>query len=240
MTNRAQTIEKAGNDLAAWMNLAVHRGIGTASGPSESDLNGAMSRWREALALPPDDWTPQEVYDLRTQLAAATKRAEEAEALAAGRLKAVHEKAEEARREWQRAERAEADARTLAKHLATTDELRTWLAKREGFTFGRHELCVRPVWQRDNGDVYIDIDGDLTHPIPASLDTAAALFARLLPGWKWTRAWTNSPGNPASSVLVWRAWTTGHSCEHFDTGNEIHDRFALLVAGLMAQEGAKA
>ena len=67
--------------------------------------------------------------DLQAQLAAATQRAERAEAESEGRRRVLVEKADEAKREWARAERAEADLAALRAAVAVTPEVVERLAR---------------------------------------------------------------------------------------------------------------
>lgn len=71
-----------------------------------------------------------------------------------------------------------------------------------------------------------------TDPLPPTLDTAAMLFEKYLPGWTWTRVWVTCPYS--------REWFAFKNAEFQfkvpDTGDELHDRLALFYAALAAKE----
>jgi hypothetical protein len=99
-------------------------------------------------------------------------------------------------------------------HTATLDELRDWFADHDGFP--RNTLADV---MKDGIGKYED------HPIPATLDAAAAAMPE---GWDWTRhdnEWNGYFHNdPSTRVTV------------YDTDDETLDRFRLAAACILADE----
>lgn len=96
-----------------------------------------------------------------------------------------------------------------------TEELRDWHAIQKGW-----KNLGGGYWTPDKVPSY----RLFSHPFPQTLDGAASAMPE---GWQWTRTWRNTAAFSSKSVLTWSAWTTGKSCEVFDTKDEIHDRYLL-------------
>ena len=109
----------------------------------------------------------------------------------------------------------------------TTDQIRDELARRAGWefrsAFGNHW------WRRvaDGGD-HEDSDD---HPFPPTLDGAASAMPE---GWWWSRyetvadggKWCAGPRGGLASVCV------------YDTGDPVHDLYALALACVRAKENS--
>jgi len=106
----------------------------------------------------------------------------------------------------------------------TTEELQDWHARHDGWMFGKTRTCTFDHWHNADGEPHLDAESEYVHPYPPTLDGAASAMPE---GWQWTRTWRNTAAFSSKSVLVWSAWTTGKSCEVFDTKDEIHDRYLL-------------
>lgn len=103
---------------------------------------------------------------------------------------------------------------TFNPHTATNEELRDWLARDMGWTF--RSACGNHWWEQSEGD-----PGTENHPIPNTLDAAAAAMPE---GWDW---WKSS-----SEYLAQAAGTDFVRVR--STGDEITDRFRLAVLCHMA------
>ena len=100
---------------------------------------------------------------------------------------------------------------------ATNEELRDWLANRNGYT------KIEGLWYRQSS-VYGD--GSELHPIPNTIDAAAKCLPE---GWKWD-----------TGTFVWAAWKPGgHMVQVDRTADEATDRFRLAVKAIMAMEEGK-
>jgi hypothetical protein len=104
--------------------------------------------------------------------------------------------------------------------MLTVDQCRDKLAEMEGWK-KKHERWYHPVWHKLGS-------GQKRHPIPATLDAAAAAMPE---GWWWERD---------KRRKVWRIGPVGtdawQKCLE-DTGDEIADRFNIA---LLAREKGKA
>lgn len=110
----------------------------------------------------------------------------------------------------------------------TTDELRDWHAREDGWLFGKTETCTFDHWHNADGEPYLDAESEYVHPYPPTLDGAASAMPE---GWTWmcqgTRwfAWPETNGGfVRAEVGVAR------------TNDEIHDRYLLAK---LAKEAMK-
>lgn len=102
----------------------------------------------------------------------------------------------------------------------SADEIRDDVAKLKGWikrSMGWEKPPMRAIWPMSE------------HPCPATIDGAAAVMPK---GWWWTKE--AGDGDP----LVWCAFKSGYSYVSVpDTGDELHDRYALARACLLAERG---
>jgi hypothetical protein len=107
----------------------------------------------------------------------------------------------------------------------TTDEIRDDVAG------------MLPEWEHKHGRWYhrrwhVRGSGQKRHPCPPTLDGAAAAAPK---GWSWRREY-----DPGEDEVQWAGFgPRGQMVIVPDTGDEIHDRYALARACLMAERGDK-
>ena len=116
----------------------------------------------------------------------------------------------------------------------TTDEIRDELARLKGWT----RICGVPGMLKEDGDLHLKWKlrhhEQWDHPMPPTLDGANAAVPE---GWYWIRryiddvmTWTGCPGHEA----------VGLGLEHVrhvpDTGDPVHDLYALALACVRAEE----
>lgn len=111
--------------------------------------------------------------------------------------------------------------------MRNLDVLRDELAQLLGYRpVGPNNRIGHSHWIDSRGDVFIDPDGFTAHPVPASLDTIASIWAERLKGYSWWRmrgywfAYRVDDGTIVDQSPV----------RIPDTGNELHDRTTLTIA----------
>lgn len=113
----------------------------------------------------------------------------------------------------------------------TTQALLDWFAEREGWKSIHAALLVW--WHEDSKTSRV------SHPLAESLDTAAMLFEKYLPGCQWWKLpqYENKQQAKTFYVTILSDFT---QVRVPDTGNtreaELHDRLALAYAALNAKE----
>ena len=77
--------------------------------------------------------------------------------------------------------------------------------------------------------IFLDAWNSDQHPIPNTLDSAAACLRE---GWIWRREFATDPHHPELGLML--IWSTHHDKHGMvwlrDTGDELADRFALALA----------
>lgn len=134
-------------------------------------------------------------------------------------------------------------------HQMTTDEIRNEIARLNGwnppdtypeltgdqFIDATNRTTVCGKWWRREGGMLVAVPN---HPFPATLDGAAAAMPV---GWFWVREGASFSHRQDGLMLKWKACQRGADnwrvVETPDTGDEIHDRYALALAAMKAERG---
>lgn len=123
------------------------------------------------------------------------------------------------------------DAKTM-----TLCECRDFIARYNGYRFGKHHRVSYECWIEPDGHPYVDMDGHMLHPIEATLDAAAAAMPE---GWHFS-SMIYRKGHPEGPQAEW--WCESDDYKGAETvsataDTELLARFRLAVSCRQAQKG---